>query len=846
MVNLFDGKLAAVAHERVEVARTIPERTNDQKLAHVPLDTARAILTQEVKGFSNVWFYKDFEGLVYWAVVRFDTGAKKKFQQFTFTDTGLVSGAPPSDERLPYNYDLLIGGSGPVVLCEGEKAADAATKYIDIDWTPSTWAGGSGSVAQTNFEIFIDRPVFIWPDNDKPGFEAAEKLKAIIDALKKKHKVTDTCYIIDIQKDKLPDKWDLADASPDGYSPRTVINFAYQEYKRACSLVGKESKFNPAGERKVMVPRRVKDIADFWSRIQPVGKDEDGKYLITNIFGDIVRFSGTEILRKEILYRLHADPEGGQIDGYWQSAAMALGCIDEDGGPDLELLCRHLMHKCDESGVVTEDRVAGRGVHMDKNDSVVVHLGDKIIVNGVTMLPSEYSSGKKIYTRKIPFDGIDCDWESIKPIDMNAIERYITFLDTVLWTDVKYKYLVIGWIGASMLAGGLKFRPHIWITGSKGSGKTWLVEDFFKPVLGFMWHKPQGGSTEAGIRNSIGSDSLAVVFDEAEKSEDQWGESKRAAILDYIRNSSSDTSGRIYKGFTSYSVRSCFCMSSVDVGLKRDADKSRFDVIYLDSVEYLSPAARKKLDERRAVAKREFVSFCTMYNDFGLRFFKRLVDNIRDVRKTVDVFGAALMSEGAESRRGDQLGTLLGCYWMITHNEVPTLEQALNFIITHGFLKRDQIVNDGGRDDDKMLAHMLAARVKVDDREGKVKELLVSEAMDIVRKNGTHDFSFSDCLTALERFGIVHNSKAVMADLLKKENSDVFIGQKTGWLLNRGSSSELSAHMQRTTYGSSWVNIMLTNPSCYQYGADGKRRVRFAGGPQSSCLFINDDIFSSK
>ena len=71
-------------------------------------------------------------------------------------------------------YLLLWGsddGTGPVVICEGEKAAAAAAW---AGFTGVSWIGGSGKAGQADYSRLSGRHVLIWPDNDKPGVKAAQ------------------------------------------------------------------------------------------------------------------------------------------------------------------------------------------------------------------------------------------------------------------------------------------------------------------------------------------------------------------------------------------------------------------------------------------------------------------------------------------------------------------------------------------------------------------------------------------------------------------------------------------------------------------------------------------------
>ena len=85
----------------------------------------------------------------------------------------------PSLGKRPATHVRLYGPtSGPVVLCEGEKAARAVE---DAGYRAASWLGGTSGVAQAGFSPLQGLDVILWQDADKPGLramgKAAEKLR---------------------------------------------------------------------------------------------------------------------------------------------------------------------------------------------------------------------------------------------------------------------------------------------------------------------------------------------------------------------------------------------------------------------------------------------------------------------------------------------------------------------------------------------------------------------------------------------------------------------------------------------------------------------------------------------
>lgn len=111
-------------------------------------------------------------------------------------------------DRLAHKIDA------PVLLVEGEKAADAAQKLFP-DMAVLSWVGGSAGVKKVDLTPLLNKTVVMWPDNDEAGMKAAATLSERFNSLAEQHKTPNTFNIVSIPRDKLPAKWDLADALPE-------------------------------------------------------------------------------------------------------------------------------------------------------------------------------------------------------------------------------------------------------------------------------------------------------------------------------------------------------------------------------------------------------------------------------------------------------------------------------------------------------------------------------------------------------------------------------------------------------------------------------------------------------
>lgn len=117
----------------------------------------------------------------------------------------------------------------PILVVEGEKAADAAALLFD-DMVCVSWSGGAKAVSKTDWSALEGRGVSIWPDNDDAGFKASEELAQEL-------RERGVCRLKIVKKERLakafPEKWDLADALPEGKTQRDLEDILILSHDKA-------------------------------------------------------------------------------------------------------------------------------------------------------------------------------------------------------------------------------------------------------------------------------------------------------------------------------------------------------------------------------------------------------------------------------------------------------------------------------------------------------------------------------------------------------------------------------------------------------------------------------------
>jgi DNA primase len=103
-----------------------------------------------------------------------------------------------------------------VLICEGEKAVDAARRIFP-DHVVTTSSGGAKAFNHTDWAPLSVRCVVIWPDNDTAGTEYARAVARILGELECEVSVIDATQLVEIDggkrsRDRNAEGWDAGDA----------------------------------------------------------------------------------------------------------------------------------------------------------------------------------------------------------------------------------------------------------------------------------------------------------------------------------------------------------------------------------------------------------------------------------------------------------------------------------------------------------------------------------------------------------------------------------------------------------------------------------------------------------
>lgn len=244
------------------------------------------------------------------------------------------------------------------------------------------------------------------------------------------------------------------------------------------------------------------------------------------------------------------------------------------------------------------DKIRGVGFWREKN-AIIYNAGDRCFT---------IESGKIIETSNIREEGtIYQRSESLPhpetiPMSDEEGQAIIDYLNSFAWREEMGGLILSGFLAQGIMAGFIDTRAHVWINAPAGTGKTFLVSRL-KNLLGNYSLSFTGGTSEAGIRQKIGSGARLVLLDEMEAAnQDKYSRQKVEKIMSLVRRATDGETSIIGSKESvpiEFRARSSFLLLSIGNSLQRTADKSRFINLHvrpnkgLESFEKRDDAANK-------------------------------------------------------------------------------------------------------------------------------------------------------------------------------------------------------------------------------------------------------------
>ncbi len=644
-------------------------------------------------------------------------------------------------------YDLPDGGKDvmPISYCRHKDTGETKWRFRGFS-TPRalygldrlaerpvavSWPGGMRGVRHCDWTPLKDRRVFIWPDRDRHEYNETDSPNAeLVGTLKPWEEQPGQIAALTIAErvpgsnilsppDGKLDGWDAADAEQEGFDP-VAYWFSAPDHVEDVEHETQEAIPDDlsSSDRIDGLPFRL------------LGSDRGIFYYLPDVGGQIIELTPSAHTKNN-LFQLAALQA-------WESTFPGSNGVDWDAGANGLIQRQLLLPK------FSPRRVRGRGCWIDGGD-VVFHAGDKLVVNGWERSIRGYlSPGRWIYN-----EGFDIPTDSADQAGNAEAAKLMHLCETLTWERPLYGKLFAGWLAIAPICGVLSWRPHAWLTGGAGTGKSWVISNIAHPMVGKTALNVQSCTTEAGIRQELGSDALPVVFDEAE-GEDKTSSKRIDMILELARQASTETGASILKGSAGgkamqFLVRSCFLFASIGVSAAKRSDTSRTTILTL----------RKRVGEDQTL---HFDKIKEAWKEsigqpgFSDRVRSRCLQMSKIIRQNAETFSRVAVEFTGDKRSADQIGTLLAGAYALTNKKAILDADAwewMNGQDWSGF-QSDEVDSD----ERACLNHLLSAMIKIEGKDHNGQTSIGEAIVSVVEGEPTLASYNREAEAALSRNGV--------------------------------------------------------------------------------------------
>ena len=604
--------------------------------------------------------YHDSNGKLVFVVCRYESFTEKQQKAATASKTpyrkcdmwtpegkGWIAKGPPGNYKRPlWRLAKLMAApkDQQVWLVEGEKCVQSAEKAFP-QAIVTTWAGGTGAWDKTDFSPLYGRRILLLADADKTGRKTMAGISG---------RLWEHCPKIRIVLPRGESGTDIHD---------WIATGGVDEVQAQIKKLVKDAP-KPKPKDKQLKIQETEDLFEN-SYYRIMGNIGDRVAVLLSTFR-LLTFPRDGIGRSHSLVAI-ADYQWwlSQLKQPGLSTAVCLSVGSQ------------ILRQADSLGQINTRSMVGRGFFKSEDGRYIWHLGNRLHVDGKDIGLGELPGF-------LPVSGPPIRIKS-EPATEAERKRLAAAILECRWETPYDGKRFMGWLVSAIVGGALSWRPHAWLNGLSGSGKSWLLDPVAKKICG-DFYVPGGDTSVAGIAREVRSDSLAVFFDEAEPNR-----TKIEEILDILRLSSGPGGVRIRADRTTAGVdvfqpRFSALLSSINIAALNLANETRICQINL---------SREKHDNWPKVE----VEIHEALKDPG-RFLSALLRDGRQIVERVEAVTRQYIRDGVVPRRA-AIEASLTAAWEWWSGETIWL--------TSGAPLDEEALDDGER----MLTDLLGVRVRV-------------------------------------------------------------------------------------------------------------------------------------
>lgn len=482
-------------------------------------------------------------------------------------------------------------------------------------------------------------------------------------------------------------------------------------------------------------------------KVNPLGYNDGVFYFLPERIGQIVEVTTSEIGSiNKLLYLAKRSDYGEMVEDVEKNSAIT------DRIPET------LMDLCIRRGIYEPSRVHGVGAWSD-GGRFRLNCGDKVWCgeDGRFRKHSDVN-GKGFYVKSRKRYDLDCE-----PLMNREAYALREVCEMLTWKRKMSGLLLSGWLVIAPVGGVLRWRPHVFLTGEAGAGKTSVIEQIVTPMLGDMAVRMDGGSTEAGLRATIREGSNPIFMDEFE-SESKTDAVNVQKILGWARKASAG--GVVTNAVASYRAQSCVFFSAINPNVTQRADIERNTLL-----ELVKNTGAQRDKDWQAIQDRIYE---VIKSDYPLRMLRRTVDNIDALLANCETFSREASRILGSARAGDQYGPMLAGAYMLGSTGKVTQEQAKEWCEKQDWSWHFESVD--GSDSERLLQRILTSMVDHTylDRTGKMS------VMDLIERVRDGMEGAKEAIKTLGRIGIAVKGDRLCFANQNSRLSDLLAG--TAWV----------------------------------------------------------------
>jgi energy-coupling factor transporter ATP-binding protein EcfA2 len=514
------------------------------------------------------------------------------------------------------------------------------------------------------------------------------------------------------------------------------------------------------------------DVCHHWQRIKspiqlgyiydhgtegpiPLGFSKDGGFvLFDQVRQIIITSSAQQLLSQQYLVGLASSE-------FWSERFPSSGRTSFNGMKAGEAI----IEACRKAGPFIPSKVRGRGVWLEKG-KVTVNLGQSI---------------------EGPTEHLYLCFEPLALADTSKFETkdLLETLKLLPWRNPEDAIFALGWLALAPICGALEWRPHLFVYGPPNSGKTTLhrlVTGLLQPLV----ISADGQSTEAGIRQVLGPDSLPIAIDEFETDQRQG---RLKAIIRLARSASSAETtllrGTPEGKAMQFSLRTMFFFSAINVAGMSPADETR--IIPLELTRHANDVETGRQLET-GIAK---------FTGLGPQWGARMASLAIQVREAIDIFRVELPN--FDSRHRTNMATLLSGAFVALNARAPSQAEAAKWAAEYAMsVERHGRSHD--RDDaEEALNHILQFPV----RDGLEDHYALGHWIGLGHESVTTKQPPRNDIAPWERILRNHDIKVIGQ------------GENQGWLLRNGSAAIDRIYEGTRWEGGAWRRALLQIPGAF-------------------------------